>query len=139
VKLASEVIKDFSLLKKIESRNLETFLQFHNSQIIGKYLLGFVQCRIKAYQTKSPSAFAPRIKQLTNLAYYLGRKNQNPQAIYSLAIKWEALLINSLPSAENISHAKVKACISSSRKNMQAYAAQKPYSIHTHQLQHINR
>lgn len=139
IKLTSDIDASFLIVKQIPADKLETFLQHHNSQIIASYLHGFVLSRIKAYQAKSPTAFARRIKQLQNLAHYLGRKHQNAPAIYTLAIKWENLLINSLPATENLSHAKVRACIASSYTKMAAYSAANPLSIHTHQFNNLHK
>ena len=139
IKLTSDVDSNFLIVKQVAADKLEAFLHYHNSQIIASYLHGFVLSRIKAYQVKSPTAFATRIKELQNLAHYLGRKNQNAPAIYSLAIKWESLLVNSLPATENVSHAKVRACIASSYAKMAAYAAAKPLSIHVHKLLNLTK
>ena len=84
------------------------------------YLLGFIRNRLIAY-TKKQAYCQTRIKQLTILLNYLQKSEKNPLRFYSIVLKWETLLVNSLPFQKDISHQKVNAIIQNCHKQISKY------------------
>ena len=120
VKLTSDIHKNYNKLIRVKTEDLERTLHQHNVAIMQAYLLGFIQNRLIAY-TKKHAYCQTRIKQLTILLNYLQKSEKNPLRFYSIVLKWETLLINSLPFQQDISHQKVNAIIQNCHKQISKY------------------
>lgn len=127
VKVASEIDTSFHKFVRVKISDLDNFLHIQNIKIIRNYLQGFIKRRLIAYNKKHVYC-QTRIKQLNILLSYLQKTENNHYRFYSIVIKWEDLLLNSLPYVEDISHEKIKSIIENCNKQIQKYDKARTFS-----------
>lgn len=102
---------------KVKNTEIDKFLHEQNIHVIRTYLNGYLFSRITAYEKKG-YYYSERVQKLKNLLHHVTSfRVTSPVKFYLFILKWESLLLNSLPVKENKSHEKIQAIIDSCNKH----------------------